>query len=126
MEINSENLKKLIVLKFGSLQKCAEFLNITPGTLTRNLSKPSKKFIDKLKNAGVPMPDDQDRILLNSVSAVISKDGLEGFIVKETNGKYSKDIHHKCREELLKALQEIKELKAENYDLKKQLEGYKK
>ena len=109
--MNTENLKKMIILKFGSLQKCAEMLGITPSTLTRNLSHPSDKFIRKLKSIGVPLDNDS---MVESITAVISKDGVEGFIVKEDNEKYAALVD------------EIIKLKAENYDLKKQLERYKK
>lgn len=119
-------LKNLIKLQFNTLGDLAKKLQIDLSTLSRKIKKPTRQFLIQLKDAGVPIPDHAINPIVNSVSAVITKDGLEGFIVKESNGEYNKDMHHKCREQLLKALQEIKELKAENYDLKKQLEGYKK
>lgn len=108
--MNTENLKKMIILKFGSLQKCAETLGISPSTLTRNLSNPSQRFIGKLKSVGVPVDNSS---IQESITAVISADGVEGFMVKENNEKYAALID------------EIIKLKAENYDLKKQIEKLK-
>lgn len=88
--MNTENLKKMIILKFGSLNKCANALGISPSTLTRNLSNPSDKFIRKLKSIGVPLDNNS---MVESITAVISKDGVEGFIVKEDNEKYAVCVH---------------------------------
>lgn len=97
-------------------------MEIDRTTLGRNLQKPTRKFLIRLTEAGVPVPDS----LINPVAEIfISEDGVEGMIIKENNSAYTKDDVVNLRKQLLLALQEIKELKAENYDLKKQLEGLK-
>lgn len=74
-------LKNLIKLQFNTLGDLAKKLQIDLSTLSRKIKKPSRQFLIQLKEAGVPIPDHFINPLINSVSAVISKDGLEGFIV---------------------------------------------
>lgn len=107
-------LKKLIKSRYNSLGDLAKKLQISNSTLTRNIEKHSRQFLIQLKNAKVPVPDELINPVVENITAVISKDGVEGFMVND------------IREDYGKLLNEIKELKAENYDLKKQLERLKK
>jgi D-ribose pyranose/furanose isomerase RbsD len=104
-------LKKLIKSRYNSLTDLAKKLQITNSTLTRNIHKHSRQFLIQLKDAGIPVPDDLINPDVKTITAYVSKRGVEGFMVKENNIEY--------------LLDEIKQLKAENYDLKKQLEKYK-
>ena len=107
-------LKKLIKSRYNSLSDLAKKLQISNSTLTRNISKHSRQFLIQLKDAGVPVPDGMINPVIENITAIMSSDGVEGFIVKENNEKYAALVD------------EIIKLKAENYDLKKQLEGLKK
>ena len=110
VKIEPEMLKNLIKMRYNTLGDLANKLQIDLSTLSRKLKKPSRAFLIELKDAKVPIPDHFINPLVETVTAVISKDGVEGFMVKDKNEKYAK------------LLEEVKELKAENYDLKKQLE----
>lgn len=110
----AELLKKLIKSRYNSFSDLAKKLQISNSTLTRNISKHSRQFLIQLKDAKVPVPDELINPVIENITAVISKDGVEGFIVKEDNEKYAVLVD------------EIIKLKAENYDLKKQLERLKK
>jgi len=107
-------LKKLIKSRYNSFGDLAKKLQISNSTLTRNIEKHSRQFLIQLKNAGVPVPDTMINPSIENGSLIISQDGLEVFMVKDNVVNYGA------------LLDEIKELKAENYDLKKQLEKIKR
>lgn len=76
-------LKKLIKSRFNSLSDLAKIMKIDRTTLGRNLQKPTRKFLIRLTEAGVPVPDHLINPVVDSVKVFISEDGVEGLIVKE-------------------------------------------
>ena len=57
--LNTAELKRRIRSKFDTLTECAGVLNITISTLSRNLDKPSRRFMRRLIKAGIDIPINQ-------------------------------------------------------------------
>lgn len=107
---DSETLKLLIKTRYNSLLELAKTLQIAPSTLSRKLQNPSRAFLIELKNAGIPIPDD----LINPSPAKIP---LHIYEAGDIQLRIS-DLQTRVDE----LTEENKNLKIENYDLRRELE----
>ena len=87
-----------IRLRFESNKQCADALGISESSFSRSLNRLTLNFIDRLRKVGVEIP------YPNEVVTDRTK-----FIVSEPN-------NYDCCEE-------VRRLKAENYDLQKTIKG---
>lgn len=104
--MNIKLIKNLILIKYGTYTKCAKALCIAPSTLTRNLQKPSYKFLLRLRDIGITIPEEE--IIMQSIA------NTEIYNTLEIN---EEDLLYKLK----LCFEENKLLKAEIYDLKKKL-----
>lgn len=107
--MNKDLIKELILIKFGTYTKCAEELGITRSTLSRNLEKPSYKFLLRLKQIGVNIPDQLSPYRLQEKIPVVAEPS-----------SISKEDIDELKLELMLCRQEINFLKKELLKLKKQ------
>jgi transcriptional regulator with XRE-family HTH domain len=111
--MNIDLIKQNILIKFGTLSKCAEALGIDPSTLSRNLNHPTYKFLKRLRDIGVDIPIEKTQFLITEDRAIPLVKDIEVVYLSE---------YLAVKNKLEKCLEENKSLKAELYDLKKQLE----
>lgn len=103
--MKTEILKYAIIEKYGSITDCAKALNMSQPSLSNHLKNPSIKFIVKLKNAGVNVPDITDIIISNDLIAKV-KEPIQPYSSKNIEEELKK-----CWEENDKLKKEISKLK---------------
>ena len=118
-------LKNIIKSRFNSLSELSKLMGLNRSTVSKNLDNPTRKFLLRLVDAGVPIPDEILNPPVEKIKVKISSDGVQGFYISEPMEPYDEINIEDLRKKYKIALEEIIQLKSEIYDLKKQIEGLK-